>query len=399
MSEISMTERFGEEVNRAETDSIKWRHYGEDIIPLWVADTDFVVAPCITEAIAKRNQHPVLGYPHVLPSLKNSIVQYCQSQLNWAIEPDWLVLTPGVVKGLNIVRAMAIEDERPLTLTTLPVYPHVYKPSPMLRESQTITVDALAPDETCPHWRMDFAAIEQAFIEHEGKIGAYFLCNPHNPIGRAYRQDELQTLADLCEQYDVLICSDDIHCDFILDDCPHPHTPIATLGDGVQQRTITLMAASKTFNIAGLCGAFAVISSQTLRARYEKMLYGLVGDVNIFAQHATQVAYSNALDWMSAQVRYLSDNARVVHEHINAMPYLHCQPAEATYLMWIDASELIKQGVSDPYNFFKKAGVALSKGLDFSPQMPQYLRLNFGCQRPLLLEALERMAQAVHRIK
>lgn len=398
MENISMTELFGDELNRSESDSIKWQQYGKDVIPMWVADTDFAIAPCITEAITQRNQHAVLGYPHDLPSLKQVITDYCQTQLNWAIDPDWIKLIPGVVKGLNIVRAMAVDEARPLTLTTLPVYPHVYRPSPIVTASKTITVDALPPDAQCAQWRMDFDAIEKAFIEHDGKIGAYFLCNPHNPIGRAYRKDELQTLADLCEKYDVMICSDDIHCDFILDDCAHPHTPIATLSEQTQQRTITLMAASKTFNIAGLCGAFAIISDDALRNRFESFCYGLVGDVNIFAQHAAQAAYTDGVDWMKAQVHYLSDNARVVHECINAMPYLSCVKTEATYLMWINVSKLMAHGVDNPQQFFKKAGVALMNGVDFSPQLSQYLRLNFGCQRPLLVDALDRMEQALNQL-
>lgn len=398
MDTISMTELFGDALNRAESDSIKWQQYGKDVIPMWVADTDFAVASCITEAIAQRNQHAILGYPQALPALKQAIADYSDHQFNWAVNPDWIVLIPGVVKGLNMVRAMVVDDNRPLTLTTLPVYPHVYRPSPIVAESKTITVDALPPDDQHAHWRMDFDAIEKAFIEHDGKIGAYFLCNPHNPIGRSYRKDELQTLAHLCERYDVLICSDEIHCDFILDDCPHPHTPIATLNEYTQQRTITLMAASKTFNIAGLCGAFAIVSDDALRRRFESFLYGLVGDVNIFAQHAAQAAYTDGVDWMKAQVRYLSDNARVVYERVNAMPYLSCAKIDATYLMWIDVSELIEQGVENHQAFFEQVGVALMKGSDFAPHLSHYVRLNFGCQRPLLVDALDRMEKALKAI-
>lgn len=234
-------------------------------------------------------------------------------------------------------------------------------------------------------WLLDLPAIE---AQLDGKEKLLLLCNPQNPGGTAYRREELLQHHDFARKHGLIVCSDEIHCDLLLEPDVR-HIPFATLNEDAAQRSITLMSPSKTFNIAGLGASMAIIPNAALRQRLQRARNGIVPDVDLLALVAAQAAYQHGQPWLDEQLLYLRANRDVVTERINAMPGLRLPPFEASYLAWIDCSEL---KVDNPHAFFEQAGVGLSPGLDFGNR--RFVRLNFGCRRALLNEALDRMAQA-----
>ena len=373
---------FGIETDRSQTDSIKWLRYKDkDIIPLWVADMDFQVAPEIMQALHERVDHGVFGYGSDSAELKQLIVQHCQQHYRWEVKAEWIVLTPGVVKGLNVARAIAAQQGKPAGITALPVYPHLRKHAPIIAfEDQQFICKANGGS-----WSLDLTQMRAQLTD---KTGVMLLCNPHNPIGKVYSREELQALADVCIENDLIICSDDIHCDLILNG--KTHIPIASLNADIANLSITLMAPSKTFNIAGLDSAFAIIPNQALRAQYIELMDGLIGHVNILGVKAAIAAFKYAEPWRKDLIAYLNENRALVESKVNALNGVSMRPVEATYLAWINIANL---KLDHPQKYFESYGIGLSPGSDFGDD--DYVRLNFGCQQPLLIEALARFERAV----
>lgn len=377
-----MADYFLENINRNESDSIKWKRYKDkDILPMWVADMDFKVAQPIMDALQTRVDHGVFGYGSDSPELKQLIVEHCAKHYGWSIQAEWIVLTPGVVKGLNLARAITLQKGKSAGITALPVYPHLIKHAPLLPFTDQIFW--VKPDGDS--WSMDLAEMQKNITQDTGLM---LLCNPQNPVGKVYSRDELLALAAVCIEHDLIICSDDIHCDLILNG--KKHIPIASLSQEISQRSITLMAPSKTFNIPGLDLAFAIIENPELRTRYSQLMDGLVGHVNILGVPAAIAAFKHGEPWRQALIEYLRDNCELIENSINNLPCISMRPVEATYLAWLDVSEL---QLENPQKYFEQYGVGLSAGKDFGDD--QYVRLNFGCQRPLLTQALQRIEKAV----
>ncbi len=377
-----MPTHFGPKVDRSHSDSIKWKRYaGKDILPMWVADMDFKVIPEIIDAINDRAEHGVLGYGSDNPELMNLIVEHCKHHYQWHIKPEWIVLTPGVVKGLNIARAIAAQNGKPAGITAKPVYPHLMQHSPVLTfESQDFVAQAKGDS-----WQLDLQQLRQNISDN---TGVFLLCNPHNPLGKVYSREELTELANVCLQHDLIICSDDIHCDLILNG--KKHIPIASLNDEIGNHCITLMAPSKTFNIAGLDTAFAIISNSPMRKKYQKLMYGLVGHVNIMGTQAAIAAYKYGEPWRQQLISYLQGNLKTIEHRINQIPGISMRPVEATYLAWLNVSQL---KLDKPQQYFEDYGVGMSAGSEFGDN--DYVRLNFGCQQDLLIDALDRIELAV----
>ncbi len=378
----SQAGQFGLNVDRNQTDSIKWKRYaGQDILPMWVADMDFQVCPEIVEAINKRAEHGVLGYGSDSPELMQLIVDHCKHHYQWDIKPEWIVLTPGVVKGLNIARAISATKGKPAGITATPVYPHLMQHSPIISfENQTFLAKGKENG-----WELDLQQMKNNITTD---TGVFLLCNPHNPIGKVYSREELTILAEVCLQHDLIICSDDIHCDLILNG--QKHIPIASLSREVAQHCITLMAPSKTFNIAGLDTAFAIISNNVMRKQYQSFLYGLVGHVNIMGTQAAIAAYKYGEPWRKQLIEYLQSNLNLIERRISNMKGVTMRPIEATYLAWINVSQL---KLDKPQKYFEAHGVGMSAGSEFGDN--EYVRLNFGCQQDLLITALDRIEKAV----
>ncbi len=377
-NEITGKFTFEQGVDRRGSDSIKWNKYaGRDIIPLWVADMDFAAPQPVLDALHRRVEHGVLGYAAPTPSLVKATLAYLDTNYGWKVEPEWLVWLSGVVTGLNL--ACRVVDGGVITAT--PVYPP-FLSAPKLSGRELTSVPLKLTDEG---WCMDLDAM-QAALKADTRL--WLLCHPHNPVGRAWSDEELRAFAGFCRRHDLIVCSDEIHCDLILD-AERRHLPLACVDDEIARRSITLMAPSKTFNIPGLACAFAVIPDAGLRRRFTGAARGIVPDVNVLGFVAAEAAFREGAEWHRGLIDTLRLNRDRVEAAVAAMPGLAMTHVEATYLAWIDARGL---GVDDPVSFFEAAGVGLSNGADFG--LPGWVRLNFGCPGATLEAALQRMEQA-----
>jgi cystathionine beta-lyase len=375
---------FDRPVDRRHTASIKWERYaGRDILPMWVADMDFQAPPAVLGALRQRVEHGVFGYTMAPAALVETVVVRLARDYRWQVEPDWIVWLPGLVTGLNVA-CRAVGNPGSGVLTTVPIYPP-FLTAPSWSE-RTLCTAPLA--RTGDSWRMDFAAMAQALIADTSLL---LFCNPHNPTGRIYSEAELHEVAAFCQRHDLVICADEIHCGLLLDQ-HRRHIPIATLAPEVAARTITLMAPSKTYNIPGLGVSFAVIPNEKLRRRFQRVMAGIVPHVNALGYTAALAAYRESDLWHASLLDYLRANRDLVESRIGAMAGLTMTHVEATYLAWIDARAL---GHKDPSAWCEQAGVGLSDGREFDG--PGFLRLNFGCRRELLQEALTRMEKAAGR--
>ncbi|SPZ65365.1 Cystathionine beta-lyase PatB [Serratia quinivorans] len=380
-----MAFNFDQWVDRSHSDSVKWDKYRDrDIIPLWVADTDFPSPPAIIDALQQRVAHAVFGYSHPSPELIEVFTRRMLERYGWRINPEWLIFLPGLVCGLNLcVRAFTAEGEG--TLAPSPIYPPFRKAAKFAGRTQ-LPVPLTLRDR---RWLLDFSAITGQL---SGKEKLLLLCNPQNPGGTVYRRQELLEHHEFALAHELTVCSDEIHCDLLLEPGGE-HIPFATLNEDAAQRSITLMSPSKTFNIAGLGASMAIVPNPQLRQKLARARSGIVPEVDVLALVAAQAAYQHGQDWLDALLSYLRANRDLVTERINAMPGLLLQPIEATYLAWIDCSQL---AVDNPHAFFEQAGVGLSSGLDFGNR--HFVRLNFGCRRELLSQALDRMMLATQAL-
>ncbi|MBP8303596.1 MAG: PatB family C-S lyase [Phycisphaerae bacterium] len=372
---------FDQTIDRRGTGSLKWERYrGRDCLPLWVADMDFRSPPEVIEALRTRVDHGVFGYAVPTRALVQAVVDRMERMYGWAVQPDWIVWIPGVVSGLHIAcRAIGSPGDGVATFT--PIYPPFlaapgHTDRTLLRVPLARHADRIA---------MDVDRFQSSITDRTRLL---LLCSPHNPVGRSFGREELEQVAEVCLRHRIVICSDEIHCDLILDERQHVCT--ATLSPEVEQQTITLMAPSKTFNIPGLGCALAIIPNGHLRRQFADAKAGLVPHVNVFGFEAALAAYQYGEPWRRALLKYLAANRDCLVREVNRIPGLSMGPVEATYLAWIDARGL---GVDDPARFFEQAGVGLSDGTDFDG--PGFVRLNFGCPRVTLEQALARMAGAV----
>ena len=369
---------------RRGSDSVKWNKYaGQDVLPLWIADMDFASPPPVLAALQARVARGDLGYAEPWPALVEAVQAYCQRHYDWRVEADWLVWLPGLVCGINLA-CRSVDGE---VLTATPVYPP-FLSAPGLSGRGLVRVSLR---EEGGRWSWDFAALEAAVTPATRLL---LLCHPHNPIGRAWDADELQALAEFAARHDLVVCSDEIHCDLVLDS-ERRHVPFARLSEDAARRSITLMAPSKTYNIAGLGCSLAIIPDPALRRRYQAARRGIVPDVNVLALTACASALLEGEAWRQDLLAVLRANRDRVEAAVSAMPGLSLGHVEATYLAWIDARGL---GVDAPVEFFEAAGVGLSDGRDFG--LPGWVRLNFGCAPALLDQALDRMRAACqqHRL-
>jgi cysteine-S-conjugate beta-lyase len=383
-----MTYDFDQSIDRRHSDSAKWRKYGPDVLPLWVADMDFVSPEPVLRALRERIEHGVFGYGIELPEFNKTIVDLLYTRYGWRVAPEALVILPGVILGFNLAgRALAAPGDGILMQT--PVYPPILRaPTNMGLRRDEMPLTRLADG----HYVIDFDAFEAAITD---RTRLFLLCNPHNPVGRVLQRDELTRLAEICLRHNLVICADEIHCDLVFQG--HPHVPIAALAPEVADRTITLMAPSKTYNLAGLKCAFAIIPNTTWREKFLAARVDLVpGMANLLGYTAALAAYRDGQAWLDQMQRYLEGNRDCVRQYVDAhLPTVSMGTSEGTYLAWLDCRQA---GIpnNDPYTFFlERARVALNDGADFGQSGKGFVRLNFGCPRALLVQALEQMHKAL----
>lgn len=368
-------------IDRRGTQSLKWDKYGDkDILPLWVADTDFQAAPAILEALHQRIDHGVFGYSRPSPRLIKLILERMHSLYGWQVEADWLLFMPGVVPGLNFACKAWCRPERSIISPTPVYYPFLNAPGYNERRISHLPMQLVAD-----RWLPDFERLEQLAVDAD----LLLLCNPHNPGGTVFTRAELERIADIAERHQVTVCSDEIHCDLLLDKDAR-HIPFASLSAAAAQRNAVLMAPSKTFNIAGLCCSFAIIPNPTLRHKLQQSMRGLMADNNLLGFIAAEAAYAEGEEWLAAQLEYLRDNRDLLMRELGSLPGVKIAHIEATYLAWIDVSGL---KLENPIASFEAGGVGLSPGAQFGDG--NFIRLNFGCSRELLTEAIRRMRQVI----
>jgi cysteine-S-conjugate beta-lyase len=372
---------FDQPIDRRHSDSIKWGKYaGRDILPLWVADMDFAAPPAVLAALQQRIAHGVFGYGGAWPSLEESVLTHLECNYGWSIESNWIVWLPGLVTGLNVAcRAVAGE-----VLTATPIYPP-FLSAPHFSGRVLNRAELACADG---HWQWDKIALKTALT---AATRLFLLCHPHNPVGRCWNRDELLDLAAFAEENNLIVCSDEIHCGLILD-AEKRHIPFASLSPAAAKRSITLMAPSKTYNIPGLGCAFAVIPDVTLRRRFLRAMDGIVPHVNVLGLAACEAAYRDSAEWHDELIAYLRVNRDLLTAAVDAIFGVKMSRIEATYLAWIDVRAL---GLVNPAAHFETHGLGLSDGADFGA--PGWLRLNFGCPKSTLEEALRRFAAACQR--
>jgi cystathionine beta-lyase len=382
-----MTYDFDRVIDRRPTESAKWHYYGEDVLPLWVADMDFRSPEPAIRALRDRVDHGIFGYGMEPPELRRVISDRLEHLYGWSVAPDALVFLPGVVTGLNLaIRATTSPGDGVLAQTPV-YYPILYAPA-----NAGCTLDEMElthlPDGS---YGINFGAFEAAITD---RTRVFVLCNPHNPVGRVFRRGELENMAEICLRHDVVICSDEIHCDLLFEGSHH--LPIASLDPDIAAQTITLMAPSKTYNIAGLNCSFAIIQNPKLRERVTKAGAGLVPHhLNLLGNIAALAAYSDGRPWLDTVLRYTEANCDYLMQYLDEhLPGVTMARPEGTYLAWLDC-----RGAGIPGNahkfFLKQAKVAVNDGATFGRGGEDFVRLNFACPRSTLVEALERMRQAL----
>ncbi|UFS72604.1 PatB family C-S lyase [Geomonas sp. RF6] len=373
---------FDTVVDRTKSSSLKWDRYrGRDIIPLWVADMDFPAPPPVVEALHERISHGVFGYTLAPDELVEEVCAYHLREYRWEISPEWLVWLPGLVTGINVAcRAVGADGDDVVTFT--PVYPPFLTSPPLCNRGVVKVPLHLSRGR----WGWEPAELERSITPRTTHL---LLCSPHNPVGRVWTREELLQLGDLAQRHNLVVCSDEIHAGLILDENKE-HIPFATLSPELARRTITLQAPSKTFNVPGLGCSFAVISDPSLRRRFLSAMGKIVPHVNTLGYTAALASYRHGKEWQRALLEYLKGNRDLVEGEVATMPGLEVTHVEATYLAWIDTRSA---GIKNPGRFFEEAGVGLSDGAEFDS--PGFVRLNFGCSRVLLKEALRRMRAAL----
>jgi cystathionine beta-lyase len=385
-----MPKQFDREIDRRKSDSIKWNLYDSDVLPMWVADMDYAAPQPVIQALQTRVEHGVFGYAGDPSELRSVIVTRFKDKYHWEIKPEDIVYTPGVVVGFNI-SAHSVSQPDGEILIQPPVYPPFFKAG---YYAGLKTVENPLIQDEHGYYGIDFDDFEKKIT---GNTRMFLLCNPHNPVGRVFRQDELERMAEICMQNNVLICSDEIHGDLIFQG--HRHIPLGSLSPEIANRTITLMAPSKTFNIAGLDCSFAVIPNKEIREQYLNAMKGITGNTNMLGITAAQAAYQAGTPWLEDLMVYLQDNRDHLKRTIDKeIPGIKMVSPEGTYLAWLDCRQAgIKES---PYDFFlKNAGIAFNNGDAFGTGGKGFVRLNFGCTKATLNEALNRMKTALQKLK
>jgi len=378
---------FDKVIERKGTDSLKWMKYGDEVIPLWVADMDFPSAEPIVQALHHRTDHRIYGYTRAPQALRHAICQRLKTLYGWAIKDEEIIFLPGLVVGLNLATHVFSTPGEGVLLQP-PVYHHFIRDP--LHHGRVLNDPPLVQEGDS--YEIDFTTFEKAITD---RTRVFLLCNPHNPVGRVFKRAELEKMAEICLRRNVIICSDEIHCDLLYPG--YRHIPMATLSPEIANQTVTLMAPSKTFNLAGLDFGFAIIQNPTLRRKWEAFSQGLIPGVNIMGHVAALAAFTGGQEWLDQMLQYLAANRDfLAHTLKEKLPEIYMTKMEGTYLAWLDCR---KAGIpGNPFEFFLREGkIAFNDGSEFGKGGQGFVRLNFACPRKTLTEALDRMVSAMGR--
>ncbi|MHB2138960.1 MalY/PatB family protein [Pseudomonas monsensis] len=379
-----MTFDFDQVFDRHNTGSTKWSRYPADVLPMWVADMDFAAPPVVIEALQQRLLHPLLGYSVAQDNLREAIVADLWNKFAWQVKPQELIFLPGVESGFNMALKALVQPQQNVVVQ-VPNYPPL-RHAPGHWDLNKVELKFVAQADGT--YLTPLEGLRESLIGG----GALLLSNPHNPIGKVFGREELQAVADICVARDAWIISDEIHAELCFDG--RVHIPTASLSPEIARRTITLMSASKAYNIAGLKTSFMIIQDAALRERVNHARCGMVDSVNPLGMEATRVAYSEAGPWLAELKTYLQANRDWLVDAVRRrLPGVTLNVPQGTYLAWLDCSAL---DLANPQQFFlEQAKVGLSAGLDFGDQHQQFVRLNFGCPRSMLEDGIARMERAL----
>jgi len=391
-----MVWNFDEEINREGSDSIKYdlryEIFGKkDIIPMWVADMDFRTPRFITEKMHQRLSHEIYGYFFRPPEYYNSIINWFKQRYNWNIQKQDICFSPGTVPAINLC-TMAFTRPGDSIIVQPPVYfpffPAVESHGRLLIHNQLI--------EQNGRWIMDIDALESTISSNTKMI---IISNPHNPVGRAWSEEELRKLAEICLKNKIIILSDEIHCDLTLPG--YDHTPMARLSDEIAEITVTCISPSKTFNLAGLSTASVIINNPVLRKYFNHKVEILhIGHGNIFGSVASIAAYTEGSDWVSELSSYIEGNVNYVIEYCKELiPEIVPSRPEATYLIWLDCRKFGMTGKELQSFFANKASVGMNEGSTFGPGGEGFMRMNLGTTRSRVERAMQQIEQAVNAIR
>jgi cystathionine beta-lyase len=388
-----VSSRFDEIVDRSAGNCVKWKYFDKDVLPMWVADMDFKSPEPIQRAVAARAAYGVFGYEMPPKSLGEAVCAWLLRRHGWTVQPDEIVFLPGLVSGLNLMcRAFGRMGEEAIVLP--PVYPP-FLDAPSNNGMITRKVQlAQTLREGRVEYGIDYDVLERAFTPRASLL---LMCHPHNPIGREWMRDEMTKLAELCAKRDAVIVSDEIWGDLALDGVKH--APFASLSPEIAQRTVTLMAPSKTFNVPGLGCSFAVVQNPVLKRRLMNAESGIIPHVNAFGLAAAEAAFTECDGWLDELRSYLTANRDAMLAFIDEhMPAIHATAPQASYLGWFDCRDAGIEGNAGNF-FLKKARVALGDGAGFGPGGDGFVRFNFGCPQSQMMQALERMSVTLNALK
>ncbi len=388
---------FDQIIDRRHSNSIKWTAYAEDVLPMWVADMDFGVPQPIQKALHKAVEHGVFGYEMPSQALLKSVSDRLKKLYDWDVDEKSVVPVTGLVSGFYAAANSLCRPGDGYIIQT-PVYMpfnDIQKNLGVIR--QEARLNRVVENQRL-HYEIDWTGFENAFNSGGSQSKMFLLCNPHNPSGQVYQPAELLKMADYCLKNNTIMVSDEIHSELLLDGVRH--TPLATLSPEIADQSITLIAPSKTFNIAGLFCGFAIVPNPELRKGFKTSVERMTLHVSSLAQVAAQSAFSGECDgWLSELLAYLTDNRNFMLNFVEQnLPGIQITSPDATYLAWLDCNELVASGKisGSPFDFFlKEAKVALNDGAAFGTGGKNFVRLNFGCPRATLQEGLERLQKAL----
>lgn len=383
---------FDKIIDRTNNFSAKWsemnKNFGtNNLLPMWVADMDFLTAPCVMEALKDRLEQGIFGYTTRPSSYNESIVNWLDNRFSWKINQEWLMFSPAVITSISLlIQNLTQKNDK------IMIQEPVYSPFHSIVESneRNLVISPLVKLDD-GSYVMDYEDIEAKIKD----VKVFILCNPHNPVGRVWTREELTRLGEICLKHNVLIISDEIHSDIILKN--HKHTPFASISKEFSENTITCMAPTKTFNLAGLQSSFLVVSNPYYYEVMDKAFSILdIKRNNAFSLVATEAAYNYGEDWLYELIKYIEDNVDFAIDYIkNHMPQLKVKKPEGTYLLWVDFSNLNVDKKDLKNALINKGRIALSDGSSFGIGGDGYYRINLACPRSMVLEGLKRIEFAI----
>ncbi|WP_026906984.1 MalY/PatB family protein [Paucisalibacillus globulus] len=377
--------------NRKNTRSVKWDlvkdlFQSEDVLPMWVADMDFQAPEAVNQALIERATHGIYGYTIVDESVKSSIVNWISKRHHWKIESHWLSFSPGVVTTLHMAIQALTEPDDAILIQT-PVYTPFY--NVIEAHNRKIVRNPLILDGN--KYMIDFLDFEEKLKQG---IKAFILCNPHNPVGRVWTKEELEKMVTLCEEYNVLIISDEIHSDLTFPN--KKHISIASISEEIANNSVTCMAPSKTFNLAGLQASYAITPNKIIREKLDQQFFtqGFHG-LNTMGNTALEAAYNYGEEWLDGLREIIHSHYHFVKDKLEKHTKLRVSDGDGTYLVWIDCSSLNLDAKGLKKFFNEEAKVGLNAGVDYGKEAEQYMRMNIACPKEILEEGVYRIIQAL----